>query len=180
MKNEQTSYLSPKLEACSHPEKGGWGVYARELVKKGELLMIWGGDLISRDKLEEIPPEIRRYAIQVDDNLFLASRTPQPEDYINHCCDPNAGLNSQNSLVALRDIEPGEEVCFDYAMSDGCSYDEFECACNSPLCRGRITGTDWAKPELWSRYAGHFSPYLQRRINRLRATVPDNRVGAFN
>jgi len=180
MKNEQTSYLSPKLEAHPHPEKGGLGVYAREGVKKGELLAVWGGESMDREKLGEVPPELRRYVIQIDDNIYLVSWVPEPADYINHCCEPNAGLSGQISLVALRDIEPGEEVCFDYAMCDGSSYDEFDCACNSPHCRGRVMGSDWARPELWSRYAGHFSPYLQRRINRLRATVHDGRVGAFN
>lgn len=180
MKIGQTSYLSPKLEACSHPEKGGAGVYARELVKKGELLAVWGGDILSRDRLAELSTEIRRYTIQVDDNLYQVSWTPEPADYINHCCDPNAGLSGQISLVALRDITPGEEVCFDYAMSDGSPYDEFECACGSLHCRGRVTGNDWTRPELWSRYAGHFSPYLQRRINRLRTTVQSNRVGVFS
>ena len=34
-------------------------------------------------------------------------------------------------------------------------------------CRGRVTGNDWRDPTLWKRYAGHFSPYLQRRINAL-------------
>jgi len=30
-----------------------------------------------------------------------------------------------------------------------------------------VTGNDWRDPTLWKRYAGHFSPYLQRRINAL-------------
>ena len=28
---------------------------------------------------------------------------------------------------------------------------------------------DWRDPSLWKRYAGHFSPYLQRRIAALQA-----------
>jgi hypothetical protein len=36
------------------------------------------------------------------------------------------------------------------------------------LCRGRVTGEDWRNPELWERYAGHFSPYLERRIKALK------------
>lgn len=27
-----------------------------------------------------------------------------------------------------------------------------------------LTGDDWQRPELVTRYSGHFSPYLQRRI----------------
>jgi hypothetical protein len=53
-------------------------------------------------------------------------------------------------------------------MSDGSPYDEFDCACGSPLCRGRVTGDDWQRHDLQARYAGYFSPYLQRRIERSR------------
>ncbi len=59
-------------------------------------------------------------------------------------------------------------MTIDYAMCDGSPYDEFDCECGSPLCRGRVTGEDWRNPELWQRYAGHFSPYLARRIDALR------------
>jgi hypothetical protein len=64
----------------------------------------------------------------------------------------------------MRDIQPGEELTFDYAMSDGSPYDEFECFCGSPNCRRKITGDDWKIPELWKKYKGYFSPYLARRI----------------
>jgi len=50
-------------------------------------------------------------------------------------------------------------------MSDGSPYDEFDCACGSGLCRRRVTGEDWRQPVLQQRYSGHFSPYLQQRID---------------
>ena len=52
-------------------------------------------------------------------------------------------------------------------MMDCTPYDEFECHCGSPNCRGTVRGNDWQRPELWAKYAGYFSPYLQRRIDRL-------------
>jgi hypothetical protein len=67
-------------------------------------------------------------------------------------------------VVAMRDIAIGEELCFDYAMSDGGDYDEFECLCGSLECRGVVTGRDWQLPELQLRYAGWFSPYLAQKI----------------
>jgi uncharacterized protein len=70
-------------------------------------------------------------------------------------------------LIALRDIVAGEEVCYDYAMSDGSNIDEFPCQCGAPNCRGTITGRDWMNPVLQQAYAGHFSPYLSWRIAAL-------------
>ena len=83
-------------------------------------------------------------------------------------------MSGQIALAARCNIAAGQEVCFDYAMCDGLAYDEFDCDCGAPACRGRVTGEDWRRPELWARYPGGFSPFLQRRIDRLtgRACVP--------
>jgi hypothetical protein len=78
-------------------------------------------------------------------------------------------MAGQIVVVALRAIAAGEEICYDYAMTGGSSYDEFDCACGSAGCRGRVSGRDWERPELWERYAGFFSPYLARRIERRRS-----------
>jgi len=42
--------------------------------------------------------------------------------------------------------------------------------CGEPTCRGLFTGLDWTKPELQTKYAGWFSPYLSRRIAALPAS----------
>lgn len=176
MSNRTTAYISPKLEARPHPQKGGLGVFAHQAVQKDELLVMWGGDIVTGKTLALLPPREQQHSIQVEEDLYLVPHGPaEPADYVNHCCEPNAGLSGQISLVALRDIKPGEEVCFDYAMSDGSPYDEFDCECGAANCRGRISGNDWRRPELWERYAGHFSPYLQRRINHLKQNLPVER-----
>ena len=161
------SYFSSKLETHPDPEKGVCGVHAVAPIAKDELLALFGGRIIRF--AEAIDPNGVKL-IQVEEDLYLETMTPgEPADCFNHCCHPNAGMSGQVALVAMRDIAPGEKVTFDYAMSDGSDYDEFECACGAPECRGKVTGSDWRRPELWDRYAGYFSPYLQRRINALRA-----------
>ena len=71
-------------------------------------------------------------------------------------------------LTHMAASKEGEEITIDYAMCDGSAYDEFDCECGSAICRGRVSGNDWRNPTLWERYAGHFSPYLQRRIDALK------------
>lgn len=145
-------------------------MFACEPIHAGELLAVWEGRLIRLPELEQLSPLRRRITVQVEEDFYLTSISePEPADYFNHSCDPNAGMSGQIALVAMRDIEPGDEVCFDYAMTDGSAYDEFECLCGSPLCRGHITGDDWQNPDLQERYRGNFSPYLQKRIERLQS-----------
>jgi uncharacterized protein len=168
------SYFSPKLTVRDIPEKGGYGVFTLEPLAAGEIAMVWGGRVVSLAELEYVPEESRRQLVQIEEDLFSMSvGDPEPSDFINHSCNANVGISGNVVLVAMRDIAAGEEVCFDYAMTDGCPYDEFECTCGAPDCRGWITGNDWKKPELWDRYAGFFSYYLQRRIERLQKGLSD-------
>lgn len=172
MYSNQASYLSPKLEVRAHPKKGGLGVFTRQPVKAGEVLAVWSGDLCDREGLSQLSPEKQHRSLQVEEDLYLVtSVADEPADYINHCCEPNAGIDGQIVLRAMRAIAPNEEVCFDYAMSDGSSYDEFECACGSLNCRHWITGNDWRYPDLQTKYAGWFSAYLQRRIDQQQEKV---------
>lgn len=164
----RSSYLTPKCEA--RPAFGDdLGVFALEPIRKGELIAMWGGDVLHESELESVPEEIVKLGIQVEEELYLVSIDPGPADRVNHSCEPNAGINGHIMLVAMQDIQSGEQVCFDYAMSDGSPYDEFACQCGSELCRKQVTGNDWQLPELQVRYAGYFMPYLQRRIDALRA-----------
>lgn len=165
-----SGYLSPKLEMRPAPEKGGVAVYARLAVKKDELLAMWGGRVATLEQVLALPREEQGHTIQIYDELYLAPLDMQePADFINHSCNPNAGLQGQIGLVAMRDIQAGEEITFDYAMADSSSFDEFECACGTEECRGRVSGGDWKRPELWARYDGYFSTYLQEKIDKLRS-----------
>ena len=169
MSQSTTAYLTEKCEVRNRDVAGGKAVFARELIEPGELIAVWSGRLVSANELDDLPEDIRHHTAQVEEGLYLASLSPhEPPDYINHSCEPNAGLEGQIAIVALQRIQPGDEVTIDYAMCDGSPYDEFECGCGSAICRGRITGDDWRNPTLWERYAGHFSPYLQRRIDALK------------
>ncbi len=164
-----TGYLSTKLEVRNAPEKGGYAVYALKTIQKDEVLAVWGGQVVTLAQVLELTREEQGHTIQIYDELYLAPMgMEEPADYINHSCSPNAGVCGQISLVAMREIGIGEEITFDYAMSDSSSFDEFDCACGAPTCRGLVSGSDWKRPDLWKRYDGYFSTYLQHRIDKLR------------
>lgn len=170
MQKNPTSFLSPKCEARP-TENGHHGVYAKIHIAQGEILVIWGGQVATRDEFMQLPEHLRRLTIQIEEDFYLAGNEIDPADFVNHSCEPNAGLQGQIVLVAMRDIAPSEEICFDYAMTDGSDYDEFECHCGAPNCRKFVRGSDWRNPELWEKYRGYFMPYLQKRIDRLRAEM---------
>lgn len=148
---------------------GEYGVYATESIAAGIPAVIFGGFVTPGPKFRQLPEYRQRHSLQIGDDLFLVcGQTLSDGDFINHSCEPNLGLVSEITLAALRRIEPGEELTFDYATCDSLPYDEFECECNSPTCRVNVTGQDWMSPTLQKLRAGQFSPYLQRRIDALR------------
>jgi len=160
-------YLSPKLESRSCPQKGGMGIYALQNIMMGELLCVWGGRAMPQTEFAELSEERKSHSLQVAENVYLVTDEEREEvDYFNHSCNPNAGMMGQSCLVAMREIVIGEEVCFDYATSDGSDYDEFVCRCGAEECRGVVRGDDWKRKELQVRYQKYFSPYLQQRIDR--------------
>ena len=176
---QPTGFISPKLEGRLIGRKGGRGVFAREKVRANDVLVVWGGEVVTGKMLQSMSDDKHRLSIQIEEDLYLVTANEGPADWVNHSCSPNAGLLGQVVLVALRDIRVGEEICFDYATSDGSPYDEFECGCGAKTCRHHVTGDDWQLPELQTRYAGHFSPYLQRRIDtELRRNVVSVRKAA--
>ncbi len=170
MTQHKYSYMSPKIESRPDPSKGACGVFCKAPIAKDELIVIWTGWLQTSKDLDPTKPNFTQEVLQIEDDLYLVTPLDDSECF-NHSCEPNAGMSGQIGLVAMRNIAVGEEICFDYAMCDGSAYDEFDCNCGSPHCRVRIAGDDWKRPELWKKYDGYFSPYLQRRIQKLKRAL---------
>lgn len=167
MSIRSTHWLAPGLAAETGLEGKGGGVFTSRAIARGETVAVWGGDILSREQLERCSTEHQKHAVQIWEGLYLTPhRAAEDADFFNHSCDPNVGVSGQIVLRAMRDIAPGEELCFDYATTDSSDYDEFECACGTARCRGWVRGDDWRRPELRQRYRGWFSQYLQERIDR--------------
>jgi hypothetical protein len=61
--------------------------------------------------------------------------------FINHSCDPNCEPDEFDGriwIIALRDIEAGEELTYDYNLYDGAEDDESTCRCGAASCRGSL------------------------------------------
>jgi SET domain-containing protein len=157
------SWLSPLAVRLPAGAKG-MGVFAREPIPAGTTVAGFGGCVVDGQELGRLDEVVRTHALQIDDDLFIVSEPPFDDaDYVNHSCDPNCGIVGSVLLVTTRAVESGEELCFDYAMTDTDDYDEFACSCGTARCRGTITSADWKEPELRDRYRGWSSAYIARR-----------------
>ena len=159
------SWLSPLAVTRTAGDKG-MGIFAVEAIRAGATVAGFGGHVVDRSELDHFRTGSASGALQIDDDLFIASELPFADaDYVNHSCEPNCGIVGSVLLVTMRDVLAGEELCFDYAMTDTDDYDEFECSCGTATCRRVVSGADWKEPELRERYRGWYSAYIERRIS---------------
>jgi hypothetical protein len=78
--------------------------------------------------------------------------------------------------MAMREIQAGEEITYDYAMvmhsnPESATYWTMRCRCGSPHCRGTIAKDVWLRPELQTRYNGWFNWHLQQKANARSPTI---------
>ena len=164
------SFMSQKIE--KRKSKTGFGLFAVEKIKKGDLLIDFStgpGKFLTEEEAQVLYAQGNDYMLQIDDDLFFVATNKEEledVDFLNHSCDPNCGIRGTLQIVAIKDINPGDEMVFDYAMSEYAEY-EMKCECSSPLCRKVVTGNDWKIPELQKKYNGFFSTALQKKIDNI-------------
>ena len=113
--------------------------------------------------------------IAIDEGIFLAGQVPDCEqdltNFINHACDPNVWMSSKVTLTTRKNILSGDEYTIDYALfeSDETWVSRFGCLCESSFCRGRLSRQDWRRPDLQSRYRGHFLPLINKRTRSVKS-----------
>jgi hypothetical protein len=55
--------------------------------------------------------------------------------YTNHSCNPNSFVDKKKKkLKALRDIQPGEEINFNYLVNESKISNSFNCNCGDQNC----------------------------------------------
>ena len=167
MTQARLSYISPKA-AIKESGIHGRGLFAVESIPQGEVVCVKGGYIFDGRQLAAMPDWFRAAEIQIDRDLFIGPVSEQEREgsmvFSNHSCDPNIGVQGQIVFVAMRNIEPGEELTHDWATTDDGDY-EMSCECGAAECRKVITGKDWQRPDLQQKYRGYMSWYLQRLID---------------
>src|SRR3989344_2785088 len=83
------------------------GIFTFTAIKKGQVVMIFGGELINRKKFGDSKYRIMSI-FPIDNDLYLGSTIEEKDEYLNHSCDPNVYLHDEVSVVAMKDIKAGE------------------------------------------------------------------------
>lgn len=171
-KIKPTSWIDPRLEARESPIHGR-GVFTKNKITEGEIVIIWGGTLYSPEDIRAGKATEHSWAA-IADGIYLGHPIEQgnsTDDFVNHSCDPNVWMLDEITLAARRDIAPEEEITADLVMwwePDEEDVASWGCNCGLPNCRKIFTSRDWRITELQEKYKEHFVPYINERIEQLR------------
>jgi SET domain-containing protein len=127
----------------------GKGVFALQAIPAGTELIEYTGERISWDEAMDRHPHDpaqpnHTFYFSLDDGRVIdANVGGNASRWINHACDPNCEADETEGRVfirALRDLQPGEELFYDYGLVIDERYTpqlkkEYACHCGAPNCR---------------------------------------------
>ncbi len=130
----------------------GKGVFAKADIKKGELILRRKGKIVTAEELAKMPKAVHDHSFPLSKDKYLLSEPPAK--FLNHSCEPNAGIVNNKDLAAMRDIKKGEEITYDY-VTVGADEWIMKCRCGSAICRkiiGKYKDLDVATKRKYSKY----------------------------
>lgn len=136
----------------------GWGVHATrpQRFQRGEKIL--SSAVLSESSVRH------SHTVQVGWERHVVMDLPAR--FINHSCDANVGVRDNEAsgaydFFAIRDIEPGEELLWDYEAAEY-EISAFEkCLCGSPKCRKILGGFKMNGDKIRELYGEYYANYLK-------------------
>ncbi|KAI5056550.1 hypothetical protein GOP47_0028368 [Adiantum capillus-veneris] len=148
---QRRSYKKVNRFRCG---KKGFGLQVLEDVSKGAFIIEYVGEVLDVAAYEA---RQKQYALEGQKHFYFMTLSGSEiidacykgnlGRFINHSCEPNCTtekwmVNGEVciGLFAIRDLEKGEEITFDYNFVRLCGAAAKKCLCGSRDCRGFIGG----------------------------------------
>jgi len=157
MRHAQKTIGAPAAEAnplyvVKRSKIHGRGVYAARRIRSGTRIIEYVGDRISHEEADsryemKADDDGHTFLFVVDDDLCIdAGVGGNAARFINHKCDANCETIIEGRRVfieAIRTIQPGEELGYDYQLTWESTDDPDElalyaCRCGAANCRGTM------------------------------------------
>jgi len=118
--------------------KIGRGVFAVKKCMAKETIFEITGPKITCYVDDDVDEKTRDNAIRYDKKYYI-NTNGELGSYLNHSCAPTSFLQKRKKglfLIAIKDIEAGEEITFDYSTTlDSSDIWTMRCFCGSAHCR---------------------------------------------
>ena len=124
----------------------GQGGFAKQKIPEGTRVIEYAGEIIGKDESLRRCQQNNQFIFNLNESQDLDGNVLwNPARFINHSCAPNCEAMLRNGriwLCALRDLEPGEEITFNYGF-DLEDYKAYPCHCGSSKCVGYIVAEEF-------------------------------------
>jgi len=151
-KTQQNKIEYTGMEIEVRANHKGKALYAGRRFHKGEAITRLGGELHKKPK---------KTTIQVDENTHIDGFWGNA----NHSCEPNTYINFEDFTIrALKEINVGEELSWNYCTTDWDFSSPFKCSCGSKKCLGDVRGFKHLSPEQKEALRPYSSPFLSGKI----------------
>jgi hypothetical protein len=120
----------------------GLGMFAVKPIKRRASIVAYRGPLLTEEEADRYEARDSRYLFILNKKWTIdGSPRWNLGRYANHSCRPNAEPLSRNGgihIVALRRIEPGEEITYDYGKDYRAYFFKGRRHCLCQACRDRV------------------------------------------
>jgi len=125
----------------------GRGVYAAQLIPEGTRIIEYTGERVPWEAAPDDPHDPHTFNFGLENGDVINPEVGGNDArWINHSCDPNCEAVEEDDRVfiyALRDIQPDEELLYDYHMEldepiTELAKKKFGCHCGASNCRGTM------------------------------------------
>jgi SET domain-containing protein len=126
------------------------GCYTTTAIRKGARVAQYTGHPITKRQADKTYNDsVLTYLFGLGDGKIVIDGHSTAM-FINHSCAANCEtreLRDKVWIVAIRNIEPGEEITYDYCLYDG-GDDEAHCNCGAATCRRTMYSPQEVKTRL--------------------------------
>jgi len=169
----------------------GKGAYATRPIRKGERIIEYVGERISWAESDRRYDDTKTkrhhtFLFAVNKKIVIdAAVNGNDARFINHSCEPNCeavGEKSRIFIEALRAIEPGEELTYDYAYEreKGTTEEDeqlYVCHCGAARCRGTILAPKKKRRPRKVHHVAARQPHTTDRVKTKRRKASSNGAG---
>jgi uncharacterized protein len=184
---QSTRHRKPLFEV-RHSRIHGYGVFALRRIRKGTTVLEYLGDRVTHTQANERyadkdPHDGHTFLFTVDAKTVIdAGVNGNEARFVNHGCHPNCETVNTGKRIfieALRTIQPGEELAYDYQIQrdddDPADVDViFACRCGALSCRGSMLEAPKKKRKSKKNLRAKKKPQSKKEPRSENAPQPEN------
>jgi SET domain-containing protein len=123
----------------------GRGGFARCIIPAGTSVIEYVGDRVDKTESSRRCEDGNPFIFTINTDWDIDGNVDwNPARFLNHSCSPNCEAQQEDDriwIVALRDIETGEELTFNYGY-DLSEWRDYPCGCGAAACLGFIVAAE--------------------------------------